>query len=162
MIEFQNRSGTNVEATEADRAMLHDVQQFLSHVVVTPEHSACLVDSDGTRIPLPDPLFKILRAAAAMLVRGERLTLAPVTKELSSQEGADLLGVSRPHFIKLLDEGLISFTKTGRNRRVKFGDVIAYQKQRDAMRKQILRDMIKRNEELGAYDTDEFEIEPTR
>jgi excisionase family DNA binding protein len=123
---------------------------------------AFLVGPDGKSIPLPDPLFRILRHAASMLIRGERITLAPVTKELSTQEAADLLGVSRPYLIKLLDVGSIPYKKVGRHRRVCFGDVNEYRKKRDDERRERLRDLVRKSEEMGLYDIEEFDLAPTR
>ncbi len=97
-----------------------------------------------------------------MLVRGERIALAPVTKELSTQEVGDLLGVSRPHLVKLLDAGDIPFTKTGRNRCVRFGDVNGYRTRRDHERRDRLRSFIESSEELEFYDIEEFGLTSTR
>jgi excisionase family DNA binding protein len=163
MISAEDEASTNgVEATTKERDQLHGVQDALNYAAVAPEATAFLVGKDGKRIALPEPLFQIIRHAAGMLVRGERITLAPVTKELSTQEAADLLGVSRPHLIKLLDAGAIPFTKTGRNRRVRFGDVNRYRNNRDKERRDRLRNLIISSEELGLYDIEEFDLTSTR
>src|SRR5579864_3142418 len=93
---------SGVEAAASDERGLKQVQETLSHVAVLPDHRAYLRGPDGKEMVLPEPLFQILRAAASMLIHGERITLAPVSKEMSTQEAADLLNVSRPHLIKLL------------------------------------------------------------
>lgn len=162
MIELDDAPTRGIEATKEERGALEHLQRALSEAALAPKATAALVGSDGKGIPLPEPLFKILRYAAGMLVRGERITLAPVTKDISTQEAADLLGVSRPHLIKLLDTGEIPFTKNGRNRRVRFGDVNGYRKKRDAERRERLRDLIRQSEELGLYDMEEFDLAPTR
>ena len=155
-------NATSVEADQQDKQALQGVQEMLSHVAIDPQRSAYLVGPDNERIRVPEPLFRILRQAASMLSRGQRITLAPISKELSTQEAADLLRVSRPYLIKLLDEGLIAFTKTGRNRRVMFGDVVKYMNQRDNERRERLRNLIRQSEKMGLYDYHEFELEPTR
>ncbi len=160
LVEQAPMSG--VEATVEERALLHDVQNMLSQTVLAPKGIAALVGPDGRHIPVPEPLFIVLRQAAAMMIRGERITLAPVTKDISTQEAADLLSVSRPHLVKLLDSGEIPFTKIGRNRRVRFGDVNDFRKRRDAARRERLRKMIQESEEFGLYDIDEFDLAPTR
>jgi excisionase family DNA binding protein len=163
MIELLEETPTSgVEATIEERGMLQRIQQALSQAALAPKATAALVGPDGKSIPLPEPLFQILRYAAGMLLRGERITLASVTKDLSTQEAADLLGVSRPHLIKLLDNGEIPFTKTGRNRRVRFGDINDFRKQRDTERRERLRHLIRQTEELGLYDMEEFDLASTR
>ncbi len=162
MIELQEAPRNGVEATTEERGLLHDVQQALSHAALAHAAAPALIGPEGKSVPLPEPLFQILRYAAEMLMRGERITLAPVTKNLSSQEAADLLGVSRPYLIKLLDSGEIPYTRTGRNRRVRFGDVNSYRNRRDAERRERLRNLIRRTEEFGLYDLEEFGLTPTR
>lgn len=151
-----------IEATTEERGALLRVQQLLSQAALAPSGRAALVGADGKSIPLPPPLFQILRYAVGMLVRGERITLSPVSKDVSTQEAADLLGVSRPYLIKLLDSGEIPYTKTGRNRRVRFGDVNNYRRRRDDERRERLRNLIRQTEELGLYDMEEFGLAPTR
>jgi len=152
-----------VEATtDQEKKALQHVQEALSHAAVRPEAAAFLIGPREERIALPEPLFRILRQAAAMLSHGHRVTLAPVDKELSTQEAADLLNVSRPHLVKLLNEGLIQFTKTGRNRRVMFGDVVRYMYQRNAERRERLHALIRESEKDGLYDMEEFALDETR
>ena len=150
------------EVTEQDKRALDELKVALGHAAVMDTPVAFLVGADGQRIALPEPLFRMLRQAAAMLARGERITLAPVHQEMSTQEAADQLNVSRPHLIKLLDNGVIPFTKTGRNRRLLFGDVVKYMDQRNRERREHLRQLIRNSESLGLYDMEEFELEATR
>lgn len=163
LLELHETSMPNgVEAAVGDKGALKDVQEALSHVAVAAQTAAYLIGPDGKQLALPEPLFQILRTAASMLLRGERVTLAPVSKELSTQEAADLLNVSRPYLITLLDAGKIPYTKTGRNRRVCFGDVVHYRAQRDAERRERLYAMIRKSEEMGLYDFEEADIETPR
>ncbi len=148
------------EATEKDKRALDEIRAALGRVSDSPV--AFLVGTDGSHVPIPEPLLRILKQGAAMLARGERITLVPVQREMSTQEAADQLHVSRPHLIKLLDSGAIPFTKTGRNRRVLFADVAKFMEERNRDRRNRLRDLIKKSEELGLYEIEEFGLEPTR
>jgi len=72
----------------------------------------------------------------------------PVHAELTTQEGADMLNVSRPHLVKLLDEGQIRHTKTGSHRRIKFTDMMAYKADRDRMSRAAMDELAKQGQEL--------------
>lgn len=158
-LDLQNAQiADGVEASRSDTPALRSLKEAMSHATV----STALATVNGRTLALPEPLFLILQSAASMLLQGERVTLAPVTKELSTQEAADLLNVSRPYLITLLDSGMIPYTKVGRNRRVCFGHVVEFRSKRDAERRQRLHDMIRKSEDLGLYDFEEASIEPTR
>jgi len=88
--------------------------------------------NEAHRIELPTSALRLLVDILAELATGNAVKVVPVRAELTTQEAADLLNVSRPHFIKLLETGELSYHKTGKHRRVRFTDLMDYKKQRDA------------------------------
>lgn len=72
---------------------------------------------------------------------GKSFRLIPVNAELTTQQAADLLNVSRPFLIKLLEQGAIPHAKTGRHRRLRAEDVFAYIARRDEERAEALAEM---------------------
>lgn len=76
----------------------------------------------------------------------------PTNKELTTQEAADLLNVSRPYLIKLLEAGELAFTKVGTHRRIRFSDLMSYKEERDNSRKQGLAELAKLSQELDLYE----------
>lgn len=90
-------------------------------------------------------LLEVLRLVSS----GRGFRMIPVGSELTTQQAADLLNVSRPFLVKLLEEGEIPFTKTGRHRRVRANDLFAYKEKRDATRSDALGDLARTDAEEG-------------
>lgn len=131
-----------------DIARLHAGIEALCEQHATP----FLVGSDGHRLPIPPSIFDALKVAVSAMSRGVTITLAPLHKELTSQEAADLLLVSRPHLIKLLDRGEIPHHKVGRHRRVRLSDALEYRKARAVEREAQLAELAQDAQDMGGYD----------
>ena len=111
--------------------------------------SAFLVSAEGARLTLPARVFDILARVVEEMARGNVVSIVPVHHELTTQETADLLNVSRPHVVKLLENGEIPFHLVGTHRRVRFDDVMAYREKRTAKRRTALRELAEENAKLG-------------
>lgn len=75
----------------------------------------------------------------------------PSNKYLTTQEAADILNVSRPYVVKLLEQGDIPYVKAGAHRRIRFDDLMAYKARRDATRRSALSRLTRMSEDLGLY-----------
>ncbi len=116
---------------------------------------ASLVGADGTLLPLPESVRRLLSRAVRELVRGNAVTIVPIRPEITTQEAADLLNVSRPFLVKLLEAGEIPFHRVGTHRRVRLEDVLAYRRRRGQDRREALAELLREAQAAGLYD-DEY------
>ena len=91
---------------------------------------------------------RILEALAA----GEGVAIVSLDEEITTQDAADLLGVSRPTLVKMLDAGDIPHRVMGAHRRLKAADVLAYRDRRHAAQEAMLDELVAENQRLGLYD----------
>jgi excisionase family DNA binding protein len=113
---------------------------------------ATLVGDDGTRVRLPNLAMRVLKEALRNIALGQSVALVPQDRQLTTQRAADLLGVSRPHLVKVLDMGQLPYHKTGSHRRIYLKDLLAYQKSRDAARRRSLNRLAREAFDAGLYD----------
>lgn len=97
-----------------------------------------LVGPDGTAHELPAELYDVLVSVVAELKRGNGVSVVPLHTELTTAEAAELLNVSRPHLIKVLDSEHVPYHRVGTHRRVRLSDLLEYKERRDAERRQAL------------------------
>jgi len=116
---------------------------------------AALVAPDGTLLRLPHAVYEVIAQAITAMRAGRAITIAPLAQRLTTQEAADLLGVSRPTLVKLLEDRKIPFEQPGRHRRVRLDDLLAYQDQRRIERSSMLGEVVSQTEELGLYDDED-------
>ncbi len=93
---------------------------------------------DGGVLLLPRPAVDLLRRALAEIAQGHAVTVTALDAELTTQQAANHLKVSRPHLIRLLEEGKIRFRRVGTHRRVRFGDLEAYRGKAEEERRQAM------------------------
>lgn len=134
-----------------DAAMARVSGQVLSAFVGKKVPLALKVREAGKDKPLELPagavalLMEILEAMAA----GRGITLIPENAELTSVQAADVLNVSRPFLIKLLDDNILPHRKVGKHRRIRMEDVMAYKGKIDREREAVLDRLAKEAQELG-------------
>ena len=115
-------------------------------------HAAELVLAEGTRLPLPEPIADVLSEVAHPLARGQAVTVAPQHTTLTTQQAADLLGVSRPTLVKLLEAGELPYTQPGRHRRIRLTDLLTYRERNRTERKDGFDEVARTSEEASLYD----------
>ncbi len=104
---------------------------------------------DGTLLVLPKAATRLLSYLLTEMSQGNAVTIIPLHAELTTQEAADILNVSRPHLIKLLTAEKIPHHMAGTHRRIKFSDLRAYEEQSEARRKADMEELANQAQELG-------------
>jgi len=106
-------------------------------------------DQDALVIPRPTAIM--FAQILDLLAQGRGVQIIPKEVELSTQQAAILLNVSRPYLISLLESGKIPFRKVGRHRRITFEDLMDYKRRDDQERRTAADDLAALSEELGLY-----------
>ena len=113
---------------------------------------------DPAGAPLPDAAFGALLEALSQMARGNVVAVTPIKAELTTQQAAVLLGVSRPHLVKLLETGAIAHRKVGAHRRVRVSDLALYRSGRPPARTEMIMQLDTIDEAIRAFANGEMVI----
>lgn len=148
--------------TDLTRTVLPDAKEIAAAVESSRQLAAFLSSKHETQrielvgeaqqreiVELPTFALRLLGEILSELALGNAVKVVPIHAELTTQEGADMLNVSRPHLVKLLDQGALPHTKTGRHRRIRFADLMAYKAQRERASHTAMDELAAQAQELG-------------
>lgn len=145
----------NVVATPSasDALLAMESSRTLAPHVGTASLRIQVKDGAGDdELVLPPSAARLLLGILTEMGRGNAVSVSPIQAELTTNQAAELLNVSRPHLTKLLEDGAIPFRKVGTHHRVMLQDVLAYKKEMFAKRHAALDELTALDQELGLYD----------
>lgn len=111
------------------------------------------IEETGERIRVPMKALRLMTDILKALSQGKPVSILPNATEITTQAAAEALGCSRPHMVKLLEQGAIPFTKVGKHRRIKHQDLMEYKRKEKIKQRQLLAELMQEDEASGLYDT---------
>ncbi len=148
MMLKQNMSLDSVISPQLEAQSIKELERILS----VKDFQAKLVGANGEKINIPEPIYQVLLQVVHAMASGKAISIIPQQQELTTQQAAEFLNVSRPYLIKLLEQGEIPHIKVGSHRRVRFDDLMNYKQQRDVKRDQLLSELTQMSQEAGFYE----------
>ncbi|MCG5220652.1 excisionase family DNA-binding protein [Streptosporangium sp. KLBMP 9127] len=138
-----------VDPEKAARA-LRRINDYLAHSPSVGDEFEVLVEGGGEQaLVLPRQAVEMFTYILGAMSRGQGVQVYPLNAELTTQQAADLLNVSRPYLIGLLERGEIDFRLVGRHRRVRFDAVMDYRRQDDLRRRGVVDELSQLGQDLG-------------
>lgn len=99
----------------------------------------------------PKQVYRLVQDALPIVAEGHTAAVVSIDNALTTGQAAEILGVSRPHVVKLIDEGVIPSYRVGKHRRIEVHDLLAFKRERDGVRHRALAHLTSDSEVLGLY-----------
>jgi excisionase family DNA binding protein len=149
-----NPSASRLDSPDLEQArQARDAARLFSGMTATTRGSQSLRlipdDKVSQPVEVPEPAFRLFLEVLNQMAQGNAVTLVPTHHELSTQQAADLLRVSRPYFVKLLEAGAIPHHRVGSRRRVKFEHLMGYMEKVKGESREALEKLSAEAQELG-------------
>jgi excisionase family DNA binding protein len=128
-------------------------RRIRDYLASNPDEQTITIDSElggvDEALVVPRAAVVMIAQVLGMLADGQGVHIMPDRAMLTTQQAADMLNVSRPFLIGLLEKGSIPFTKVGTHRRIAFGDLLEYKRKDDQTRRKAAADLTALGDELG-------------
>ena len=141
------RQAEPIFAWDQDRPAI----RILERVLEPEEQTVRLVVANGEEIAFPESVYQAFRTLVQVMASGQAVYLVPHHRELTTQEAAELLNVSRPFVSQLLDRAEMPYVKVGSHRRIRVSDVLDYQKRQQVRTHAALAELTQIVQEEGFY-----------
>ncbi|MFB7619835.1 excisionase family DNA-binding protein [Kitasatospora sp. NPDC056181] len=139
-----------IKAQDAERA-LRRINEYLSLTEGSNEDIQVHLEigTQDEALILPRPAAELIAAMLAALASGKGVQIMPLDTELTTQQAADILNVSRPYLIGLLDDGKIQYRRVGRHRRIRVEDLMRFKREDDQRRHDAANELAQLGQDLG-------------
>lgn len=152
MATMTSRTREPIVPTAKDAAIAREASRMLAPYIDHLENLRFQVGEErkaAQKLSLPASAIRLLLDLLTEMAAGNAVTLIPVHAQLTTQQAADLLNVSRPFLVSLLEEGKIPHVKVGTHRRILFEDLMRYKNNVDRERRKVLDELVTQSEALG-------------
>jgi excisionase family DNA binding protein len=150
-----NMSLNSVISPQGEAQSIKELERILS----VKDFQAKLLGANGEKIHIPEPIYQVLLQVVHAMASGKAISIIPQQQELTTQQAAEYLNVSRPYLIKLLEQGDINYIKVGSHRRVCFDDLMKYKQHRNTKRQEGLKEFTQFLQDEGFYDEESSKLD---
>jgi excisionase family DNA binding protein len=150
-----NMSLNSVISPQGEAQSIKELERILS----VKDFQAKLLGANGEKIHIPEPIYQVLLQVVHAMASGKAISIIPQQQELTTQQAAEYLNVSRPYLIKLLEQGDINYIKVGSHRRVCFDDLMKYKQHRNTKRREGLKEFTQFLQDEGFYDEESSKLD---
>jgi len=138
----------------------HAMGAYLAHIPKVSAVALTPSSHEGPPLELPAEVLSLLQRVLEELGEGNAVTVAPYPSELSTQQAAEILNVSRPYVVKLMEQGTLPYRKVGPRRRILLNDLLAYNDRDDQARRAAAAELTREAERLGLGYADDSTSTP--
>ena len=136
------------------RGLAEEAANFLANLRDTDQAFQIVISDNGEdsgqgSVVLPQLAVDLLTRLLAELGRGHAVVVEPVAAEITTQQAADILNVSRPYLVGLLEKGEIPYRKVGNRRKIPLMKLLEYQQHDDIYRREIARQLTQEAQRIG-------------